>query len=129
MANLLEKLRQLFARQKYLTEQKTMNNPTGASAPNTPPEREPILTEEMVADLMRQIEKTQEGMYSCAESFALLDEYVDMISSGEDAARLMPLVKAHLDVCPDCHEAYDMLRSVIQTDTPPTSDSIGTQGV
>lgn len=77
---------------------------------------EPVLTEDTVKHLLREIKNTQEGMYNCDETFALLDEYAELVSNGEEAARLMPLLKAHLDMCPDCHEQYEVLMQILETE-------------
>lgn len=75
-----------------------------------------MLTETAVADLMRQVEATQEDQYSCEETFALLDEYVELVTSEQDAAALMPLVERHLHHCPNCRGHYDMLLTILQTE-------------
>jgi hypothetical protein len=75
------------------------------------------LNETALIELMHKLEQTQENMYSCEESFALLDEYVDMFTTGEDAARLMPLVENHLNACPECKEHYDILLDILHADT------------
>lgn len=116
MTTLIEKLKQLFLQRTNHTASQTADDLTHIRESAARDGDDSVLTDEMIAELVRQIEKTQEGMYSCSESFMLLDEYADMITGGEDAARLMPLVKAHLDHCPDCHEAYDMLLSMLQAD-------------
>lgn len=73
------------------------------------------LSPESTVRLMHLLARTQEEELSCEETFALLDEYVELTES--DAATLMPLVRHHLDGCPDCHERYDALRRILQTDT------------
>ena len=75
-----------------------------------------VLTEEVVIDLWRQVEKTREGMYTCAETFALLDEYAELVQSNQDAEKLMPLVKAHLDVCPKCRPEFEALITILESE-------------
>jgi len=75
------------------------------------------LNESALVDLMQTLEMTQENMYSCEETYALLDKYVELVNTGEDAARLMPLVKNHLDACPGCHEHYEILRDIIANES------------
>jgi hypothetical protein len=72
-----------------------------------------------VLHLMHLLEQTQEGLYTCQETFDLLDEYVEQVNSRQDAAILMPYVKRHLDHCPDCYEAYETLLTILETDKPP----------
>jgi len=69
----------------------------------------------MLTKLMHMVEQTQEEEYSCDDVLQLLDEYVEMVSYGEDAADMMPLIKHHLDMCPDCREEAEALLSVIQS--------------
>jgi hypothetical protein len=64
---------------------------------------------------MERLEKTTEDAYCCDEVFALLDEYVELISDDEEAKQLMPLVKNHLEMCPDCRDEYEVLLHVLKT--------------
>jgi hypothetical protein len=73
------------------------------------------ITKDGVISLMRRLEKTLENSYSCEESFALLDEYVELVASDEEAKRLMPLVKNHIDMCPDCREEFEILLHILKT--------------
>lgn len=68
-----------------------------------------------LVDLMHRLEHTMEGVYSCEEAFALLDEYVELVASDEEARRLMPLVQNHLDMCPDCRDEFEILLHVLKT--------------
>jgi hypothetical protein len=73
-----------------------------------------LLSQEILVDLMQRIEKTAENAYCCEEVFALLDEYVELVDE-EEAKRVMPLVKNHLDMCQDCQDEYEILRHVVNT--------------
>lgn len=68
----------------------------------------------MLKKLMITVEQTQEVEYDCAEVYDLLDQYVDMVNSRKDATQLMPLVRHHLDMCPDCREEYEALMNVLE---------------
>lgn len=87
--------------------------------PAPPSYTAPTLSDDNLQRLMHLLEHTHEGMYSCQETFDLLDEYVELVANHEDAARLMPYVQRHLDRCPDCHEAYEILLRILQTESPP----------
>jgi hypothetical protein len=50
---------------------------------------------------------------TCAETFRVLDEYVDRMAAGEPVETLMPAVKYHLDMCPACGEQFELLRDII----------------
>lgn len=73
-----------------------------------------LLSQEILVDLMQRLEKTVENAYCCEEVFALMDEYVELVDE-EEAKRLMPLVKNHLDMCQDCHDEYEILLHVLNT--------------
>lgn len=103
MATLIEKLRQFF-----VTKQE-VGAATAVSPHNT-------FDDATITQLMRQIEATQEGQYTCEETSALLDEYVELAVSEQDAANLMPLVEAHLQSCPECNLRYDILITIMETE-------------
>lgn len=73
------------------------------------------LSEEAIAGFLRVLESVREEEASCAEIYARLDEYVETQVHGEDAARLMPLVREHLDMCEECCEEYEALLNVIES--------------
>ena len=70
--------------------------------------------EDTVTTLMRLIEQTNEDEYSCEETFDLLDEYVELIAADQDVEVLMPLVKKHVDHCPDCGPRSEILLDILQ---------------
>ena len=71
-------------------------------------------SEQVLRKLLNAIEQTQDVEYSCDEVYQLLDQYTEAVERGEDAAQLMPLVKHHLDLCPDCREEFEALLSVLE---------------
>lgn len=105
MVNLIDKLRKL-------AQLKIARDPATAVAPGAP---SLTLNNDAITSLMRQIDETQEDQYSCAETFDLLDEYVEMVDTGADAAALMPLVEHHIHACPDCRERFEALLLILQT--------------
>jgi len=60
---------------------------------------------------------TEEHELACDEVFFLLDQFAEMIKSGEDASHLIPLVQKHLSMCPDCREEYETLMQMMETPT------------
>jgi hypothetical protein len=58
--------------------------------------------------------KTEEHEISCDEVFAVLDEFAEAVKRGENVLLLMPLVRQHLDMCPDCREEYETLLRMLQ---------------
>ena len=56
----------------------------------------------------------------CDECFEKLDEYVELELRGAPADERIPGMRAHLEGCPACHEDYDSLRELVQSDDPTT---------
>jgi hypothetical protein len=56
----------------------------------------------------------------CDECFEKLDEYVDLEVQGAPADERIPGMRAHLEGCPACHEDYDSLRDLVQSDEATT---------
>jgi hypothetical protein len=54
----------------------------------------------------------------CDECFEKLDEYVELELRGAPADERIPGMRAHLEGCPACHEDYDSLRELVQSDDP-----------
>lgn len=115
MTGLIDKLKKLLSKQKAKTAKSHSANLNVPNS-NVTSKAEIGLTPEAVVNLMQQLEATNEGQYSCAESYALLDEYVEHVASNEEAERIMPLVKAHLDACPDCHQEFEILLDILKGD-------------
>lgn len=78
----------------------------------------PDLPSKGIEGLLRALEKTREDEISCDEVLALLDTYAEMMLRGEDAARLMPLVRLHLELCRECCEELQALLQVLQSALP-----------
>jgi hypothetical protein len=57
--------------------------------------------------------ESQDGMLNCDQVFELIDQFSERAALGEDVAHLMPLIQAHLDMCPDCREHYEALMRVL----------------
>lgn len=85
-------------------------------ASSYPPETQEVVTVHNIYHLMTLLATTQENLYSCAETFALLDEYVEQIGEQIDRELFMPLVQRHLAACPECQEAYEILRRIVLTE-------------
>jgi hypothetical protein len=59
--------------------------------------------------LIREIAEAREVEIGCDECFEQLDRFVEMRLSGMDAARAMPLVQEHLEICGECREEFEAL--------------------
>lgn len=68
-------------------------------------------------NLLRQIEAVPAEMLSCADTYAVLDEYVDRLAQGQPVESLLPAVKYHLDICGACGVQFELLRDIILGET------------
>lgn len=66
------------------------------------------------AKMLRALAMTEEHEISCDDVFAVLDEFAEAVDRGENVLLLMPLVRQHLDMCPDCREEYEALLRMLQ---------------
>jgi len=71
------------------------------------------LSNETVLSFLRVLESVREEGASCDEIYAKIDEYVENEVDKKDAAQLMPLIREHLDLCPECCEEYEALLDVL----------------
>lgn len=69
---------------------------------------------EAVLGFLRVLEEVRAEELTCDEIFSKLDEYVERQANKKDAAQLMPLIREHLDICPECCEEYETLLKVIE---------------
>jgi hypothetical protein len=68
------------------------------------------LTDANVRDLIHFLETAE---LDCEQVFKTLDVYAESEIRHEDAARLMPLVRDHLNMCHDCCDEYEALLDVL----------------
>ena len=72
------------------------------------------LPKETVLGIMRVLETLPpDEEISCNDLYARLDEYVEREVDKKDAAQIMPIIREHLDVCPECCEEYEALLDVL----------------
>ncbi len=76
--------------------------------------RDGRLSPDTLRQLARQLQQTQEIEYACEEVLRLLDQFAEAVVRGEDAARLMPLVQHHLELCSDCREEFEALLRILR---------------
>jgi hypothetical protein len=74
------------------------------------------LSNEMVLGFLRALETetVDHEEITCDELYEKLDEYVEREVDKKDAARIMPLMREHLDICPECCEEYEALLRVVE---------------
>jgi hypothetical protein len=78
-------------------------------------EPETNLPDPLVEGLIRSLTVTHEHECDCGEFHEMIDQYAESNIRGEDAARLMPLVKDHLEICNECCEEYEALLKVLES--------------
>ena len=63
-----------------------------------------------VVSLVRYLENCE---LDCGQVFDALDQYAEIEVRHEDAAKLMPLVREHLNMCTGCCDEYEALLDVL----------------
>jgi len=71
------------------------------------------LSMEIFRKIALMLQNTAYSEITCGQFTDLIDEYVELSLQGENAAKLMPLIKLHLDLCGGCHEEYDALMRIM----------------
>jgi hypothetical protein len=72
------------------------------------------LSGQAVLGFLHVLEQVREEELSCNEIYSKLDQYVELEINKKDAAHVMPLIREHLDLCPECCEEYEALLDVIE---------------
>ncbi len=72
------------------------------------------LQDEVVLKLLQILERVRAEDMSCDDLYALLDQFVEREVHSKDAAKIMPLIREHLDMCPPCYEVYESLLTVLE---------------
>lgn len=78
----------------------------------------PQLPDELIESLIRSLEHTHEQECTCDEVFAVVDQYAEAEIHGDDVARLMPLIKQHMELCHNCCEEYEALLDILEKSKP-----------
>ena len=64
--------------------------------------------------LLEIVGYTQDIEVSCDEVEQILDQFAELVQRGEDVKELMPLVKNHVDLCPECREEFEALMRILR---------------
>jgi hypothetical protein len=67
------------------------------------------LSPQTAARLAALCAAAEEDDLNCDGVHALIDQFAECVTRGEDAAALMPLVQSHLVRCPGCKEEFEAL--------------------
>ena len=76
-----------------------------------------MLNENTIKKLAIAIQKTRDDEIGCEECYEALDRFVEMLRAGKKAQQVMPLVQAHLEMCRDCREEFELLLEVLEQQT------------
>jgi len=72
------------------------------------------LPNDTVLGFLRMLERVEREDITCDELYRKLDEYVEREVDKRDAAYIMPLMREHLEICPECCEEYEALLHIVQ---------------
>ena len=72
------------------------------------------LQDEVVIKFLHILENVRAEELSCSEIYDLLDEFVETEVQSKDAGKIKPLIREHLDTCPECCEEYEALLAVLE---------------
>ena len=70
--------------------------------------------DEIVLKFLNILENLQYEGLTCSELYAQLDEFVEREVKSHDAAKIMPLIQDHIDICPECCDEYEALLDVLE---------------
>jgi hypothetical protein len=70
---------------------------------------------DLLKKMARGIMTTRPDEIGCDECFEQMDQFIDMVLDGKDAAAAMPLVQDHLNRCQDCREEFEALLAALRT--------------
>jgi len=74
-----------------------------------------VLSPSAVPILGHEIASTQEVEYDCSDVYRLLDQFAEAVLQGDNIGPWMPLIRAHLERCPDCRAEFEALMRALQT--------------
>ncbi len=81
--------------------------------------KEDALSNGDVHDLIRYLETAE---LDCENVFRVLDQFAEIEVRKEDAARIFPLVREHINECHDCCDEYTALMEVLERAQPLTDN-------
>ncbi|MFN8413353.1 MAG: hypothetical protein U0Z26_13270 [Anaerolineales bacterium] len=75
---------------------------------------QPNLEDEVVLRFLQVLENVRHEEMSCAEMYTQLDQFVERELKSHDAAKIMPLIQEHIDMCPECCDEYEALLTLVE---------------
>ncbi|MBN1399543.1 MAG: hypothetical protein JXA74_01825 [Anaerolineae bacterium] len=64
--------------------------------------------------LVHGLLETHDQELTCGECFEQLDYFADLELAGKRPGQALPLVEAHLSLCHDCREEYELLLDALR---------------
>ena len=68
-----------------------------------------ILDVDTLKQMIRGIMSSRADEIDCNECFDQLDHFSELSLTGKSADEALPLVRQHLETCPDCKEEFEVL--------------------
>jgi len=78
----------------------------------SPPQFE--MQDEVVLKFLKILEGVRREEMSCDQMYKQLDEFVEQELKSHDAAKIMPLIREHIDLCPECCDEYQALMDILE---------------
>lgn len=74
-----------------------------------------VLPDQFWRNLVALVLDTKEVEWDCEECLECLDQYVDLLESGQELKALLPEIELHLKMCPCCRGEMRALAIAIKT--------------
>lgn len=114
LKDLISKMTKRFSKQEAAPRKTAAGMPAADLPPVDVPDVSLVqLTPEQFKQLVLDVAHTHDVELACESTFDLLDQYTDLVAGGGDAEATMPLVKHHVEICPECREEYETLLAII----------------
>jgi hypothetical protein len=72
------------------------------------------LKAEQLRRLVQGLVETHDYELTCDECFEHLDQFVELELAGKRPGEALPLVEAHLRLCHDCRQEYELLLDALR---------------
>jgi len=72
------------------------------------------LQDEVVLRFFKLLEQIREEDMPCDKMYSQLDEFVEHEVKSKEAAKIMPLIQEHIDMCQGCCDEYEALLTVLE---------------
>ncbi len=78
-----------------------------------------MLTAPQLEMLVQVSRSAREGVIGCDDCYEQLARFAELTLIGKGADEAMPLVREHLDGCPECREEFEAFMSALQESDKP----------